>query len=393
MTRPRALLLHPPFSAYGGGECVAAWVAQCLLPSHDVTIISERRASLAKADERFATQLAGPAVTLVRRHLNPTWLKRLPGGNTLAFFLHLRALDRLHHAWRPDLWVCTEYPTWLPARGLQYLHYPRQPDGPYSLDGKNYPHWKQRLSRDLLLRSRTVTSAVPPAAHLTVANSAWTAAGVAALGLPQPHVVYPPVPPMPPGLLWSQRENRVVLLGRWSPEKRLEWAVEIVERARALGAGDLRLSLVGFWSNHSQAAARALRRRISRPWVDWHENLPRDAVGELLGRSRYGVHCMELEHFGIAIAELLTAGCVTLVPDSGGAPEIQTDPGLRYHDAEEAARLLTDLARDPDRAEGLHAACRAQGLLFSPERFVAALRPLLAAVGARNAHRAPSFKA
>lgn len=382
MNRPRAVLLHPPFSAYGGGECVAAWVAQVLQETHDLTIVGERRAVLEQIDGRFGTQLAAAPVTLIRKSLHNRLLKSLPGGNTLAFYRHLAVLNRWHRHWRPDLWVCTEYPAWMPVRGLQYLHYPRQPDGPCSPDNREHLHWKQRLSRDWLLRRPAVVTAVPPHAHLTVANSHWTAAGLSAFGLPGPTVIHPPVPPLPAGLPWTERENRVVLLGRWSPEKRMELAVEIVGRARATGAGDLRLSLVGFWSNTPRLETITKRRRLSRPWVDWHENQPRASVADLLGRSRYGLHCMQEEHFGIAIAELLTAGCIPVVHDSGGAREIQTDSALRYRDADEAARILVGLIRSPDHTLRLHASCRPQGMQFSPDRFVGAIRPLLHEVSA-----------
>jgi glycosyltransferase involved in cell wall biosynthesis len=127
--------------------------------------------------------------------------------------------------------------------------------------------------------------------------------------------------------------------------------------------------------------------------VDWHEGLPRDAIAELLGRSRYGLNCMQAEHFGIAIAELLTAGCVTLVHDSGGAPEIQDDPGLRYREADEAARLLVRVIGAPDDGQRLHHASRARGLRFSPTRFVASLRPLLDAVDGGESRAVPRFTA
>jgi glycosyltransferase involved in cell wall biosynthesis len=50
-------------------------------------------------------------------------------------------------------------------------------------------------------------------------------------------------------------------------------------------------------------------------------NLPISELIEILHNSRFYVHLMEGEHFGIAPIEGLASGCVTLVHNSGGMKE------------------------------------------------------------------------
>jgi glycosyltransferase involved in cell wall biosynthesis len=54
-------------------------------------------------------------------------------------------------------------------------------------------------------------------------------------------------------------------------------------------------------------------------------------VKQSLEDSRIFLHSMENEHFGIAIVESLNAGCIPVVPDSGGQKEIIPDRNFRYN--------------------------------------------------------------
>ena len=57
-------------------------------------------------------------------------------------------------------------------------------------------------------------------------------------------------------------------------------------------------------------------------WARAHLDLSREDLVTLMSRNRYGIHGMVGEHFGIAVAELVQAGCVTFVHDVGGPVEI-----------------------------------------------------------------------
>jgi len=375
--RPLVVVYHPSFSDLGGGEMVCAWVLQELGKDHEVCVVCCRRPDWVRIDRRFSTSLAArpPAFERIRNYRRE--MDRITPGRArfLALALEARALNRIHRRLRPARWVSTFNAVFLPATALQYIHYPERPV--VTRAPADWPVWR-RLGFGAMKSAGMALglgALVDPLRHRSLANSRWTAAGVVrALGV-EAEVVYPPVPAFPEGLGWEKREDRVVSLGRWHPHKRLELAIEIVAGARAAGA-DLRLVLAGFWDPECPSDYRERLRAMSagRAWIEWREALPFAELAVLAGSSRYGLHCMEAEHFGIAIAELLTAGCVTLVHDSGGAPEIVGDDRLVYRDAAEGSARLERLAADPVGTRELHAAMRGRGLRFSPEAFCAAFR-------------------
>ena len=356
---------------------VCAWVLQELGRDHDVYIACRRPVDWARIDRRFSTSLAARPPTHVRlRNYRKDVDRVIPGRwRALALVLEARALARIDRRLRPVRWVSTFNAVFLPAPGLQYIHYPERPFLPSA--PADWP-----LARRVLFRTMTAAwmaaglgAMAGPARHRSLANSRWTAAGVFRKMGVECELVYPPVPAFPPGPPWESRENRVLTLGRWHPHKRLELAIEIVARAREAGA-DLRLAFAGFWDPDGSPDYRERIRALAqgKNWIEWHEALPLAELEALAGRCRYGLHCMESEHFGIAVAELLTAGCVTLVHDSGGAPEIVDDPRLVYRDAADGGARLAALAADPDGTRALQRALRARGERFSPEAFRAAFR-------------------
>ena len=60
-------------------------------------------------------------------------------------------------------------------------------------------------------------------------------------------------------------------------------------------------------------------------WIEIREDLSRTELNALMGRSRYGVHAMEGEHFGMATAEMIRAGCLVFPHRSGGSVEVVDD--------------------------------------------------------------------
>jgi glycosyltransferase involved in cell wall biosynthesis len=193
--------------------------------------------------------------------------------------------------------------------------------------------------------------------------------------------MYPPVPgpfhPRP----WNERRNTVVCVGRLDAVKRIERMIEIVSRARSLGEEDLTLDIVGFAHADGSEYAAQLRGRVrsAGSWVTLHENLPRADLLELLATSRYGLHGMPAEPFGIAVAEMARSGCIVFTPPNGGQVEITRHPYLVYDSVEDAAGRLVAVVRSPADQDRLHAHVMLRGELFSEERFVSAFRSVVQA--------------
>ena len=98
--------------------------------------------------------------------------------------------------------------------------------------------------------------------------------------------------------------------------------------------------------------------------------MPRAEMIELIEESRYGIHGMENEHFGMAVAELQRAGCVTFVHNSGGPVEIIGGREEQlYRDEEEAAAKIDAVLSSEVLQTELHQHACSRRELFTLERF------------------------
>lgn len=382
-SRPVAVVCHRHFGPYAGAELVAAWIMQELGRDHDVVLSADQTPDWREVDARFSTNLAArpPRVLPPPPRLLGILRHRHPAADRLVRIIYEQArLRHVHRTLRPRLWIGSYNECWLPVPGLIYQHHPdrlrlRERERAWSAPKLAAYDALHTASRASLLRS------APPADHHIVANSDYTRRVRASLGARSHAVVHPPVPPFAPGLPWAEREDRVLMIGRWASSKRLDFAIDLVAAARRDGA-NLRLAFAGFWHSTPEQRALLQARAAGLDWIEWHESPARPELETLAGRSRYGLHAMLGEHFGIAVAELATAGCIVFAHDSGGPPEIVDDPQRCYTDAGDGAAKLLRVWRAPELQATLHARARPDALRFAPDRFTAEFRRQCEVVGA-----------
>lgn len=378
-SRPTAGLYHPPFEDFGGGEMVAAWTLQVLQEDHDTILWCEKMPDFRRIDDRYGTKLSERPPKIEVPSMRWAWLRMIwPGkGLLMKQSLAVRDLHCIDRRWQPRIWVSTNNEMTMPKPGLQYIHWPdtsrtnRLAVPPVGWSWLRRTVWivLQKISWKLGMELGATSDM-----HRSVSNSAWTVRTLLPTGGREVGLVYPPVPPFSAGLPWDQREERVVCLGRWNPFKRMDAVVDIVKRARLAGASNLRLAFAGFWDSTESERAEIMKHCAGLDWIEWHERLDRTGLEKLVGSSRYGLHAMIDEHFGIAVAEMMTAGCVVFSHDSGGPPEILVDQRQVYADEEEGARILYEVCSSPALQAELHQAARPRGMRFSPETFCDAMR-------------------
>jgi glycosyltransferase involved in cell wall biosynthesis len=358
--------MQPP----GGGNGVAAWMLQALLERFDVTLLTFERYDPAPIDRFYGTSLAGRDVRVLSAAptLYPL-LARLPLPlGMLRTSLMLRTVQRLAASY--DLVVSANNEADFGRPGLQYIHYPWRLLPRPPADHRWY-HARAALSAYYGLCDRlAAVTREGVARNLSLVNSDWTGRLTKRwYGDVPTRTLYPPVAGTFPSVPWEAREDGFVCLGRIAPEKNLDRVIDIVaEIRRTMPAA--RLHLVG--TAGSSAYSRRILARVEREraWVTFHGDLPRPALVEFLGRQRYGLHGMTDEHFGMGVAEMVTAGCVVFVPDDGGQVEIVGDARLTYHtDADGVARIRAVLD-DPALREALRAHLAARAPRFSSARFV-----------------------
>jgi len=84
------------------------------------------------------------------------------------------------------------------------------------------------------------------------------------------------------------------------------------------------------------------------------------------------------EHFGIAVAEMVRAGCVVFVPATGGPPEIVgPEPALLFASPADAVQKIRAVLADAPLRGRLRAHLETRAPRFGTERFVARLRAIV----------------
>ncbi|HEX9445386.1 MAG TPA: glycosyltransferase family 4 protein, partial [Candidatus Binatia bacterium] len=215
--------------------------------------------------------------------------------------------------------------------------------------------------------------------NLTLVNSNWTGGKIRECHGIDSTTLYPPVPGDFPAVPWAEREDGFVCVGRFSPEKELDKVIDIIAAVRSRGR-DAHLHLIGGGAAGFGSYAAHIRRRAAEnaSWVFLHEDVPRAELAALVARHRYGIHGMSEEHFGMAVAEMVRAGCVVFVPRGGGQVEIvEGDERLLYSGREEAAAKIARTMSDEERQTTLRKVLASRKPLFTTERFMAGVREIV----------------
>jgi glycosyltransferase involved in cell wall biosynthesis len=374
----KILLVQPSLDPPGGGNLVGVWMLQALRDDHELALLAWKPPDLAACNRHYGTSLRTDDFRL---HVVPgpvRWLGRLtPTPVSLLKDTYLvRRSFALAAAY--DVVITGNNEADFGRTGIQYIHYPKVGMARPAVD----LHW-YHASRTLLeLYHRLCArvgrfSAERMKGNLTLVNSAYMGAHVRALHGIEPVVLHPPVPGEFSAVPWNERENAFVCIGRISPEKRVDTIVDIVRRVRAAGE-DVCLHVVGTPDDrrHTRLVRGLARQHAS--WLRLHENLSRTELVRLVARQRYGIHAMPDEHFGIAVAEMVRAGCVVFVPEDGGPAEIVgAAEELRWASPEDAVAKILATLRDSMTQARLRAHLTERAALFSTERFCAQFRAVV----------------
>lgn len=340
------------------------WIIEALSRDFDVTVYTRGGFDINALNALAGTSLRSTSVRLRQAHIAP----HLPLGalKTGAF---IRSLSNVGKDYDLRVTLSGVLPWGRPA-----LHFMSSIEWNRHLLARigagQVATLRMRLSRWLVAQSSG------PALDLSmdcfIANSNWLQRQCAP-HCPGPiRVVHPVVPFVPEGVPWKERDDAVLVFGRISPEKRLEYAIRIVERARARGfAGRLLIAGPDGEANY----VNRIRKMAARH--DWIEMLPSQYGAEkarLLGRVKYGMNACRIEAFGISTGEMAASGIITLVPVCTGQSDIIDDPAQQFSTEEEAVERLIALSRNTALQHRLHMAALSTRDRFTHERFIEAVR-------------------
>lgn len=330
-------VVHNTLDFQGGADAVCLATCEAILRDHEVTLFTISKTDPSVLADRFDADVTD--LDVQTPPLNP-WIARtfaLLGpriGAQLAFRSVLVSRYFRAAASEFDLAVSTANEMALPEPSVQYVHDPQYHLS--RLDGTSQRRLNTLWSWIGSPNAETLRNAT------VLANSAYTADRVAKMYGVRPEVLHPPVDSIPSGAPWEQREQGIVVVGRIAPDKQVLEAIEIVDRLRDRGT-DIHLHIVGSAPPTYRSYGTTVETKAkNRAYVTVERNVSRDRLEALLGSHRYGLNLKRDEHFGMSVAEYVTAGMVPFAPDSGGQREILDD---------RADRLFDSIAGAVDRIE------------------------------------------
>lgn len=196
--------------------------------------------------------------------------------------------------------------------------------------------------------------------RLVLTNSSWTAKLLEeTLGVSS-EIVHPPVDVDYFLYDGREKENMIITISRLTPEKNLHLLPKIASKLSnyewyLVGS----TGVTGFELDVSRRVLRRIKREIEKLRVNnFHviTNIPRSELRELLLRARFYVHPFFPEHFGIAVAEATSAGCIPVVYRNGGAWTDIVSPiseKLGYNTLEEVPAIIRKLEEKKEELDEL----------------------------------------
>ena len=378
MTRRRVLIVQPSFQPPGGGHGVAAWMLEALRGCHHVGVLTWEPLDFDAMNRFYGTSVQKADVTIepLARWIR-TAFDLVPSPIAgLKYSLLLQAAAKI--AVRYDLCVSVNNEADFRRPGVQYIHYPYY-QRPRPGTDLRWLHGLPALLGAYYWAVDRVAgfSAARMKRNLTLTNSDWTGRVVQSVHGISSRTLYPPVPALFPNVPWEARRDGFICIGRFAPEKELDRVIDILAGVRADNP-DVTLCLVGTPGPADYYKHIKERVRASGEWISVKENLSRADLLALIPTYRYGIHGMTAEHFGMAPAEMASAGCIVFVPNDGGQVEIvNRDPRLLYETVDQAVASITKIMRGPAEQQGVREMLTSRARAFSVERFMSSFREIV----------------
>lgn len=373
----KLLLIQPNLYYPGGGNTVAVWILEALKSDYALSVLTWAPVSLEHINTFYGTSLKKSDL---RVYCLPSIIRRLveldPDPNSIQGECILMRLGKIMTK-KFNVVIMAQGEADLGGRSIQYIHYPW------------YGHLYRKLNpaeRNTRTHLNALLTYLRPwriisgfsfermKNNLTLVNSNWIGLRVMDdYGIPS-ITVNPPVAGKFPDVPWEERENGFVCIGRISPEKRYGSIIDILADVRKTGE-DVHLHIIGAMGKKrfDREYYKKIRERVVRnaSWVYLHENIERSKLIDLITRHKYGVHRMEDEPFGIAIAEMIHGCCIVFAAKFAGPPEIVgEEEQLLFTSNEEAVAKILQVIRQKDLQNGMRRHLDDRKELYSVERFM-----------------------
>jgi len=336
------LVVHPPIMTKGGGEAVCMYVLESLQSEHDLTLLSGDRPDFNELNDYYGTSVSGIKTIEVEGIPSLGYKATRNRGGRIGHALINRYIVKNNLGAQYDLIISTKNDFHLPYKSIQYIHYPNF--GRYEIDSSNslvynlYDGFCDKIARS------AISELTNP---IYAANSKWTARNFEEAFGQHPKVIYPPVKTEDfPAYSWSEMEDGFVSIGRVSKGKNILRNIEILSRIRRMGH-NIHYHILGPVKKPSKLrisepySEQVIQAIDKRDFVHLEGAVSRARLTEMVAKHKYGIHGKDYEHFGIAVAELVTGKSIPFIPRTGGQKEIINEmESLMYTDTQDAVNKI-----------------------------------------------------
>jgi glycosyltransferase involved in cell wall biosynthesis len=366
---------------FGGSEAVAMWTLEALKRDYRIALVAGGRIDLPELNSFYGTSIDPEECEIVELPL-PWPLANVDWGAALRGAFVNRSMRR--HFDRFDVLISAYNIGDFGRPGIHHLadfswdeNLRRELDPPPS-GLRSAIHLVQPLRRTYLALSRLIAGQQRhldlSAAGTLLANSNWSRELLRKRHGIEAQLLYPPVTMRLPAVPPERLPRRFVCLGRIYPEKRIERIIEILKAVRVRGH-DVILHIIG--DSRETGYGRKIEQlsQAEGNWIVLDGRQFGEAKALLLAESAYGIHARPGEAFGIAVAEMITAGCVPFVPAEGGPAEIvDHNPALVYGTPDEAVEKIDSMLKNPTLKATTRAFIEQRAQKFSAESFIRDIR-------------------
>jgi len=235
-------------------------------------------------------------------------------------------------------------------RLISYIHYPRI-DRVYEFKDIHLPEKKYSFKTllgkylDYLIASSFYHFQKLNPENLIIANSLFTRNAIISRYKLNPENIKILYPPVNISCFCSNKtkNDSVVTLGSFSEAKGQLQQIKIAENLPYL-----RFNIIGFSKPDNTYYQKCVQyihnHNIGNVFL--YPNLAYKSMIKILQTSKYYLHTMIKEPFGISTIQGIAAGCIPIVPDSGGQIEIVPIPELRYGSWDEAIKIINNINKN-----------------------------------------------
>ena len=369
----KVAVVQPIMIPGGGTESVTTWTVEALKKDYQVTLVSFSQVDAETLNRYYGTDLRDGEISIIRPML-PPGLNRTRRLSLLKDHLMMRYCKSV--AKKFDLFIASCAMDF-GRPGIQFIQ--MGPDSNFVQVLQGDPS----ISKGYLFVKRSVVQAcklVSGYSEQSVKNNVYLANSKAtgqmleqAFDNHEYKVVYPPVTSVPTVTHWEDKQDGFLCISRIEPYKQQERIIQILKRVREQGF-EVRLKIVGRVDDESYFETISRLRDENASWISMDQDIPRDQLFQLMSSYKYGINGALDEHFGIAVAEMMKAGCIVFVPHRGGQTEIIDTPELIYQDVDDAVDKIIKVLRDEVPHDVMLKRLERQGDLFSSQAFCDTMR-------------------